>query len=60
MAKKRKVTVSIKVNRDGSMTYKSTGGFDLRNLFPKDFGTEAVATHEGTGTAEVAEKAGGK
>lgn len=60
MAKKRTATVSIRLNRDGSTTYKSTGGFDLRKLFPKEFGTEAVATGDDKDTTDVAEKAGAK
>jgi hypothetical protein len=32
--KKKPVTVSMKLNKDGSVTYRSTGGFDLRMLFP--------------------------
>ncbi len=59
MTKKRKVTVSVRVSRDGSITYKSTGGFDLRKLFPKDFGGEAVAAvDDRTNSTDVAEQAG--
>ncbi|WP_421579095.1 hypothetical protein [Shinella sp. M31] len=36
MTRKRKsVTVTMRINRDGSHTYQSTGGFDLRKLFPE-------------------------
>lgn len=35
MAKRKKnATVTIKLNRDGTRNIKSTGGFDLRKLFP--------------------------
>lgn len=30
--KPKTVTVTMKINRDGSMTIRSTGGFDLRKL----------------------------
>jgi hypothetical protein len=34
MAKRKKMkTVTIKLNRDGTVTYRSTGGFNLRKLF---------------------------
>lgn len=32
--RKKTQTVTIKLNKDGSMTMRSTGGFDLRKLFP--------------------------
>lgn len=32
--RKKPVTVSMKLNKDGTMTVRSTGGFDLRKLFP--------------------------
>ncbi|BCH63236.1 hypothetical protein RvVAT039_04520 [Agrobacterium vitis] len=35
MAKKKKpATITMKLNRDGTMNIRSTGGFDLRKLFP--------------------------
>lgn len=30
--KKRPVTVTMKLNKDGTMTMRSTGGFDLRKI----------------------------
>lgn len=30
--KPKTVSVTMKINRDGSMTIRSTGGFDLRKL----------------------------
>lgn len=57
MAKKRRATVTIKLNRDGSTTYKSTGGFDLRTLFPKEFGS-VNTTSDRTDPADAAEQAG--
>lgn len=36
MSRKRKsVSVTIRMNRDGTYNFRSTGGFDLRKLFPE-------------------------
>ncbi|WEO73801.1 hypothetical protein [Agrobacterium vitis] len=32
--KKKPVTITMKLNRDGTMNIRSTGGFDLHKLFP--------------------------
>lgn len=32
MAKKRAVSVTLKLNKDGTMSMRSTGGYDLRKL----------------------------
>lgn len=32
MAKRKPQTVTMKINKDGSMTMRSTGGFDLRKI----------------------------
>lgn len=32
--KKKGVTVTMKLNKDGTMTMRSTGGFDLRKIMP--------------------------
>lgn len=32
--KRRPVTVTMKLNKNGTMTMRSTGGFDLRKLAP--------------------------
>lgn len=37
MSKKPKKSVTIKMNRDGSITMRSTGGVDLRKVFPNLF-----------------------
>lgn len=34
--RKKTQTVTIKLNKDGSQTFRSTGGFDLRKLFPPE------------------------
>lgn len=35
MTKKKKAkTVTLKLNKDGTMSMRSTGGFDLRKLIP--------------------------
>jgi len=39
MSKKRGKSVSIRVHKDGSMTLRSTGGVDLRNVVPQLFKT---------------------
>lgn len=33
--KSRGATVTIRMNRDGTYNFKSTGGYDLRKLFPE-------------------------
>ena len=36
MARKRRgATVTIRMNRDGTYNFRSTGGYDLRTLFPE-------------------------
>jgi hypothetical protein len=37
MSKKPKKSVTIKMNRDGSITMRSTGGVDLRKIVPSLF-----------------------
>lgn len=32
--RKKPVTVTMKLNKDGTMTLRSTGGFDLRKILP--------------------------
>ncbi|WP_170973486.1 hypothetical protein [Rhizobium sp. FKY42] len=44
--RKKPVTVSMKLNRDGTMTIRSTGGFDLRKLFPGQNLNELSAEHK--------------
>lgn len=54
MGKKGKVqTVSIRQHRNGSMTFRSTGGFDLRKLFPADFKVAEPNTAESGEHQEV-------
>lgn len=45
MGKRKPVTVTMKLNKDGTMTLRSTGGFDLRKIMPP---SEAPATVEPT------------
>jgi len=35
MSKRQPITVTMNLNKDGTMTMKSTGGFDLRKIMPK-------------------------
>lgn len=37
MAKRKSKTVTIKLNKDGTMTFRSTGGVDLRKVVPSLF-----------------------
>lgn len=34
MTKKKPQSVTLKLNKDGTMTMRSTGGFDLRKIMP--------------------------
>ena len=40
--RKKTVTVTMKLNKDGTVTYRSTGGFDLRKLFPSKIKEETL------------------
>lgn len=40
MSKKPKKSVTIKMNRDGTITMRSTGGVDLRKVMPNLFKTD--------------------
>lgn len=57
--KKRNVSVTLKLNKDGTMSMRSTGGYDLRKLIgnmPVAFGLEAQG-HIQTIEAALAEGA---
>lgn len=41
MTKKKNVTVTLKLNKNGTMTMRSTGGYDLRKLLPPAKKTES-------------------
>lgn len=47
--RKKPVTVSMKLNKDGTMTIRSTGGFDLRKLFPDRDLNQLSSTHKHDG-----------
>jgi hypothetical protein len=32
--RKKQISVTMKLNKDGTMTLRSTGGFDLRKILP--------------------------
>lgn len=49
MGKRKPVTVTMKLNKNGTMTLRSTGGFDLRKIMPRETqGEEAPAPLEPT------------
>lgn len=60
MAKgKTRKTVTIKLNRNGTMTFRSTGGYDLRKLFaPSELPFGLAPEREHAPTSEPDDKAG--
>lgn len=52
-------TVTIKLNRNGTMSFRSTGGYDLRKLFaPSELPFGLAAEREPASTTDRDEKAG--
>ena len=50
---KKVQTASIKRLKDGSVVFKSTGGFDLRKLFPADFAEPEKSETQSDETAQA-------
>lgn len=44
MSKRKSVTVTMKLHKDGTMSMRSTGGFDLRKIMPQKAKAEDLPT----------------